>query len=432
MAPFDTKPPTTPGSVEGIAEARIYGILIYMALARIGLYYPYVHFRHKDWLKVAALYWPKIARIVPDVYPVHDDPITQSLIDELDFVINISPDSGRADASRMMLEALVAHDGGLGHSRYQVPPDWLVSGQKDDYRLATDNWADGIDEGVRRHKISVENTPKWRQERPLAALSSARMSKSLAHLLIHERIAVRADPWLGVHPRVAWVYMCVLAEQLGRLNNLSPVTDQVLAHAQSNGWTRERIIGALLEPSFSYATEQVPETAIGLLAVQLVVPRGLAQVPVQKVIRLRQRYAADFDAFHDVVTIAATDLRDAITGITDRAVLEAYVAQEVQRRFDRPLADLRKAFKGLGIDTTFAVANMKFELPTALVTSGGVVAHQPVLAGAGAVAFGVLTLGRGVRLKWAERAKPSAASYLWRIEGGVTPESLIRRLLHRQ
>jgi hypothetical protein len=53
-----------------------------MVVPRIGLYYPYVHFHDKTWLKVAALYWPKIARIVPDGYPVQDDPVTQALINE--------------------------------------------------------------------------------------------------------------------------------------------------------------------------------------------------------------------------------------------------------------------------------------------------------------------------------------------------------------
>jgi hypothetical protein len=35
---------------------------------RFGLYYPYINFRSDSWLKVAALYWPKMARIVPVDY----------------------------------------------------------------------------------------------------------------------------------------------------------------------------------------------------------------------------------------------------------------------------------------------------------------------------------------------------------------------------
>jgi hypothetical protein len=39
---------------------------------RIGLYYPYVHFRDEQWLKAAALYWPGLARVVPTGFPVAD------------------------------------------------------------------------------------------------------------------------------------------------------------------------------------------------------------------------------------------------------------------------------------------------------------------------------------------------------------------------
>jgi hypothetical protein len=113
-------------------------------------------------------------------------------------------------------------------------------------------------------------------------------------------------------------------------------------------------------------------------------------------------------------------------------VLEAYLGEVMKRHFERPLADLRKALRGLGIDTAFAAANMKFALPAALVMSGGIAAHQPVIAGAGAAAFGVLTLGRTARLNLAERTKASAASYLWRVERGITPESMIKSLLHRK
>ena len=32
--------------------------------SNVALYYPYIHFRNWAWIKVAALYWPRVARIV--------------------------------------------------------------------------------------------------------------------------------------------------------------------------------------------------------------------------------------------------------------------------------------------------------------------------------------------------------------------------------
>ena len=37
-----------------------------------GLYYPFVHIRDDDWLKLAALYWPEVRRLVPSGYPKRD------------------------------------------------------------------------------------------------------------------------------------------------------------------------------------------------------------------------------------------------------------------------------------------------------------------------------------------------------------------------
>src|SRR5258708_2406011 len=140
-------------------------------------------------------------------------------------------------------------------------------------------------------------------------------------------MAIQDDShWLGVHPRWAWIYMCVLAEQLAKRNNLLLVTDQILAHAKTNGWTPERIVGALQGKPPRYEVGQEPETAIGMLAINLVVPSGLQDTPVEKIIRLRSRHGADFDAFYDTVAIVVAELSDELANIADQKVLEAYLS----------------------------------------------------------------------------------------------------------
>ena len=56
---------------------------------RHGLYYPYFHFRHDRWLKVAALYWPKMVRIVPNSYQTRDSETVRALAGN--FIISIPP-----------------------------------------------------------------------------------------------------------------------------------------------------------------------------------------------------------------------------------------------------------------------------------------------------------------------------------------------------
>ena len=37
-------------------------------MATIGLYHPFIHFKDDAWLKLSALYWDRMARIVPPSY----------------------------------------------------------------------------------------------------------------------------------------------------------------------------------------------------------------------------------------------------------------------------------------------------------------------------------------------------------------------------
>jgi hypothetical protein len=41
-------------------------------MARRCLYYPFIHFRDEAWLKLSALYWDDVTRIVPKSYAPRD------------------------------------------------------------------------------------------------------------------------------------------------------------------------------------------------------------------------------------------------------------------------------------------------------------------------------------------------------------------------
>src|SRR6266581_2878798 len=75
---------------------------------RHGLYYPYFHFRDERWLKTAALYWPKIVRIVPEGYQTRDSETVRSL--EGDFIVR-QPPGYSVDAIAPMFLDLVAKHG---------------------------------------------------------------------------------------------------------------------------------------------------------------------------------------------------------------------------------------------------------------------------------------------------------------------------------
>ena len=88
------------------------------------------------------------------------------------------------------------------------------------------------------------------------------------------------DDWLLMHPQLVAVYSSVLAEDFATANRLQPTTDQDNAYVVTNNWTTDRIAAALLGSiqSRSLTPDAMPE-ALGLLALDLVVPANLDRIP---------------------------------------------------------------------------------------------------------------------------------------------------------
>ncbi|MEV4613084.1 DUF6236 family protein [Kitasatospora sp. NPDC049258] len=149
--------------------------------------------------------------------------------------------------------------------------------------------------------------------------------------------------WAAVDERLARVYKSVLAADFARANRMQPTTDQGPAHPASGGWDADRIEAALLNASPDGRPTSQGEIAgaLACLALDLVVPRDLAEVPVEKIIRIRQRHGAEFMAFGATVDQVAAELRDLID-VRDTAVLTRYLESVVAERFARPRDELRK------------------------------------------------------------------------------------------
>lgn len=110
---------------------------------RFGLYYPYLHFPD-NWLKVAALYWPRMGRIVPPALSLGDSDIVRTLSDDLNFIENVAPGSAAEELTFTLTQILEAHYAEL-RNRYSVsshpfvmsnwcgpswpqPDKWLMTG----------------------------------------------------------------------------------------------------------------------------------------------------------------------------------------------------------------------------------------------------------------------------------------------------------------
>ncbi|MGC0327031.1 hypothetical protein RKD23_000021 [Streptomyces sp. SAI-170] len=414
----------------------------------MGLYYPYVHFRSDEWLKLAALYWPKMARMMPTEYPVRDSETVKVLAGELDFIVDVNPKSAASEIDPMFRSAIRNHEDSL-RERYGVWFNDMVAGTDPDlvewvephvggFRLSP-NWRqrNGLlfigeprtpftpDLGPRSHRSLSESAV------PITGLCMGQVGTMLRRKLVRTHLAIDRQemrPWLGVHPNLAWVYTCALADTLARRGRLIPATDQTMTHLFQPRWTEDTIAAALLQPHPGHSRADVTST-IGALAMQLVTPANLRDIPVRKIVEVRKRYAADFHAFTNAVESTGRDLTEFLSEVHEPAAFEAYIEGVVQREFTHVLDTLRKDLREMNIDHGFTAASVKFELPAAALSTGaGLWVNSPVIAGAGAVGFGLLSLRHTLKNRRRAALTPSAASYLLQVEKDLTPRSLLGRM----
>ncbi|MGW4806277.1 DUF6236 family protein [Kitasatospora sp. NPDC004272] len=396
-------------------------------MQKIGLYYPYVHVQDDAWMKTAALYWPQMARVVPDGYPVSDTDSAQALADQLDFFVPVPPGSAPTAVEAPFLEVIQEHAGVL--RRYYHVDEWGRS-------LA-------VPPALRRTNAYIPQTVTHtnHDDRPpghVAHLYWKEVSPNLREALIQEGLAINTDrptyegsnplgTWISMDPMLAWVYKCALTDELARRNRLLPTTDQIAAHAANEEWTTERIARVLLRGR-PPQTDKPVTAALGELAVQMVLPTDMATVPVEKVIELRQKHATEFDAFMATVDTVASKIQEDIAGIENREVLAAYLRQVNKNEFEAPLRELRTAMRSLKLEATTGVLNVQTQTPAAMGAVGGYIGGGLPYASAAGVAFGLFGYARQISKQRQDALAGSPVSFLLRVEAGLRPGNLVRRL----
>lgn len=388
-------------------------------MRRIGLYYPYVHMRDENWMKVAALYWPRMARVVPRGFPVADSPVAATLHSDLDFLVDVDPEEAAQAVAPRFIRVVDQYESAL-RERYLAYPE----------------------RGMDQHRSTVSRAlPGTQNEspRPLAGLYWDEVHPTLRDALLNSHLAVeghRTVPgysrarWVATDPFIAWAYKCALTDELASRTRYVPTTDQVAAHA-SNGWDSEQIstilLGSNYRPVAVSRTDTDTTEAVGYLAVKLVIPEDLENLPIAKIVNLRTRYAADFDAFTEEISAVSASLREHLHGIQDIQALQTYLDDAAKQHFETPLENLRKAMNGVKVKTAHGVVNYKFAAGTAVTGLGPLIGQVPVAVGA--AALGLAAMRQGAAEGRDAHLRGSPVAFLLRAERDLAPGSLVRRLV---
>ncbi|MDO3686168.1 DUF6236 family protein [Micromonospora sp. C28ISP2-4] len=316
-----------------------------------GLYFPFVHIRDDDWLKMAALYWPSVRRLVPADYIKHDRATARTLSsagvlrdeDPARLIPHLSWDLARAlhDNADRLIEKF---------SIDRAFVDWNSEQQ-----------FQGSPE--REPQLGWIHVTKF----PSDVLQDLQ-EIGLAHVGRHsEQLSHHAPPedWIGLHPAVAGAYMTALASSISKAARFEPLTDQddlrVATTSSDVGAALGLLMGRKAEPvNSAYAFESNIDAYV-MLALQYARPTNLASVSANKILQCRSDLAEELIAFREYVVAQREELADLASTPVRHRRLEAFAAH-VEKTVEIPL---RKLEKGLALH--------KLEPTRSLIVTGSLV-----------------------------------------------------------
>ena len=359
-------------------------------MARRCLYYPFIHFRDEGWLKLSALYWDDVSRIVPRAYSPRDSREIRTL-EDAGVLRRVDPSAYEQAVSELFGVLLERHERKLV-ARYDI--------------AKRDAWPANL----QRIAVSTGRVAS----RSLAFIHCSKLEPGLVRRLVELRLALpsRDQRWLGMHPSIVSAYMIALASEIGRRRGLSPSSDNATHLSGVTSCSADDLARSLVSEVDLGKRRASGGTGnserVAFITLRAVLPERLDAVPAKRIIELRQRHAAARHAFHGYVEEVRAQL--ASSEITERAALDEHVRLEYERRLKPELDELGRGLSSLGVGTFLGVFGVAVALPVGSMLGASATA---ALAAAAGSALGVAGLAHKQRDRARELLKPSPASFLF-------------------
>lgn len=410
-------------------------------MSPIGLYYPHTDIANDSWLKYSALYWPRMARLRPRVCDRVSTGVEQWLYGQ-QWLFDIEPPAWAALEVAEPFFALIHEHTEVLASRFGLDSDLCarnLSGEINPRLLAVEldkgrpSWAQDLDALVAGHGLRLT------QHAALTFIAVDNVSDDLVESLIRAKLAVTASfsgaRWLGMDPRLAVVYMCALAERVATGDQLHPVTDLTMPYTASGAWTVDRLARVLLADPRICAERngESPEVqdAFVYVAFETVMPSGIADVPIERILEVRRRYGVEFDAFRTYAGEQA-QLLAGLQDVRDIAVFREHLHTEVHTRASAQLRDLEERLHSLGMQSARSVANVKtLALPPVAAGAADYLGIAAEITTPTVLAACVLTAPLQWRSQRRNAIRTSPVGYLFRIDRKLNAVSLASRIARR-
>jgi hypothetical protein len=340
----------------------------------------------------------------------------KQLRDELGFIENVAPGDEAKSLGQTFVQLLRKHGGSL-QTRYGVAhaPDWPAD--------------------PHTQELAPQGTdPKF------AYIFYEKIWDELKDALEQTGLALPGGRggdlrWVGVHPKMADIYMTALAEEIARNRGYYPVTDETLDHLTVTGCTVERLAQALLDDVNIIGparTTEERERQMVRIALQSVVPENIESVPTQNIVKVRKQHIDEFVGFQEYIHKLVKDLAEP-EGIQDNEQFERHLAMAFSKNIEPKLDELREALGQAGIRSALGAMNISTALPSivglATEVIGLPVPASPIVTVAG-IAFGLTKVLLDHRKATTDAMSKSPVAWLMRLERDLPPDNLLSWIVH--
>jgi hypothetical protein len=328
-----------------------------MATGRV-LYYPYTHFRDSSWLKVAALYYEGIARMIPEQFRPDDSEDVRALTQAGFLEKHDTAPSAEAIADEFIKYAKEF----LGDEkrRKKLFPELATSGSG--FRIQPGKLADRVRE-VLKDLHPQQELPKVGDDFDLDAMTGG-------------------------------VYMAFLARRMSSDLGMSVATHEPVFQRLIYKPVSEKEIK---EPGVAEST-----IALASLVIRSAVPTEPESIPIDSVLKFREKHEAARREFFDAIGKIGGEIN---VSVNDR-ILTKFL-QDKQKIVDQKVEHLEKAMRDVGITT--AQNFLLFSVPSWVTAKWALNLETGTIPIAGASLSALITLYRGYReVKKVKRENPWA------------------------
>lgn len=384
-------------------------------MARRCLYYPFIHFRDEAWLKLSALYWDDVTRIVPRSYAPRDSRDVRAL-EEAGVLQRIDPGKYEAPVGELFSILLDRHARALAR-RYDIA-------QREGWPATQERW------DVKTGRTSA---------RRLAFIHCSKLEPALTEQLLKRQLALpsRDGRWLGMHPAIVSAYMIALAGEISRRRGLMPVSDNATHQSGISSCTVDDLARSLvqdvdLSKRRTLAVGKRPAVRglevraerVAFVTLRAVLPARLDGVSVKQVLALRNEHAAARHAFHAYVEDVRAELSNG--NISEPEALDEHIRLEYDKRLKPALQELSRGLRSLGVGTFLGTFGIAVALPVGSLLGASPGAAAVALAGA---SVGIAALTHRQQSGAHALLKPSPASFLF-VTSQLRPRTLSERVTH--